>query len=512
MAVVLTPSGVGTPHPVNVDLTVAANPNCTSTPTATMCTISMALAPGSFTASFTTYDGLLNGSGNPTGHVLSANQSVPLKIVAGAANTVGVTLDGVPASVAILPAPGSALGGSQVNGFTLSKCAPQQNVTVLGVDADGNDILGAGAPAVALGSNDAAHLAVASPPPYAPNTFALSRPAIPDAHGVVQLTATVTPLAGSGAVAKVSHVNVTFNGDVCGVFTEYPVPTVHSELDSIVAGSDGALWFTECNANKIGRITTGGAFTEFPVTTTSSVPNGIAAGADGALWFAERFGNNIGRITTGGTLTEYPTVTSASHPNAITAGPDGALWFTEISANNVGQITTGATPKVTEYPVTTSNSHPFAITAGPDGALWFVEANAKKIGRITTAGTITNEFALPNSVLPDSIVTGSDGALWFVDDCAFYIGRLPANNVNPTITTYPVLTPTAYPAIVVAGPDGALWFTEAAGKIARLATDGSAETEYAVPTAFSTPQGMTVGPDGALWFTEFNGNKIGRLQ
>ncbi len=33
--------------------------------------------------------------------------------------------------------------------------------------------------------------------------------------------------------------------------TEFPIPTAAA---SIVAGPDGALWFTEYNRNKIGRI------------------------------------------------------------------------------------------------------------------------------------------------------------------------------------------------------------------------------------------------------------------
>jgi streptogramin lyase len=33
----------------------------------------------------------------------------------------------------------------------------------------------------------------------------------------------------------------------------------------ITTGPDGALWFTEQNASKIGRITTAGVITEFPL-------------------------------------------------------------------------------------------------------------------------------------------------------------------------------------------------------------------------------------------------------
>jgi virginiamycin B lyase len=42
--------------------------------------------------------------------------------------------------------------------------------------------------------------------------------------------------------------------------TEFPIPT---EANSIVAGPDGALWFTAHARNKIGQITTAGTISEF---------------------------------------------------------------------------------------------------------------------------------------------------------------------------------------------------------------------------------------------------------
>jgi streptogramin lyase len=41
------------------------------------------------------------------------------------------------------------------------------------------------------------------------------------------------------------------------------------------------------------------AITEFPIPTAASDPFGITPGPDGALWFTEEDGNKIGRITSG---------------------------------------------------------------------------------------------------------------------------------------------------------------------------------------------------------------------
>src|ERR671925_612329 len=69
----------------------------------------------------------------------------------------------------------------------------------------------------------------------------------------------------------------------------------------------------------------GAALTEYPVPTSGSQPSGITVGPDGALWFTEENKHKIGRITTSGSITEYPVPTVPSGPSEITAGPDGAL-------------------------------------------------------------------------------------------------------------------------------------------------------------------------------------------
>jgi streptogramin lyase len=45
------------------------------------------------------------------------------------------------------------------------------------------------------------------------------------------------------------------------VTNEFPIPTPNSGAYGITAGPDGALWFIENKANKIGRITTVGVVT-----------------------------------------------------------------------------------------------------------------------------------------------------------------------------------------------------------------------------------------------------------
>jgi virginiamycin B lyase len=511
-SIAITVAGRGKSLQFNRGLTTA-DPACQATAAGTQCTLMLALPPGTYAGTFVTYDGpLVNGA--PSGAVLSSDRNVPIAIAASAANTIGVTLYGVPASVTIVPATGSTMTGSVSAGFTLSKCASSQPVDVLGVDASGNYIIGPGAPSIGLESSDTSHLAVTPPAAQAQNTFALSLPSIPDAKSVVHLSLSATPSTASGASTAKSQTTVTFNGDVCGKLTEFPLG--HSVPLSIVTGPDGAMWFTEPFGNKIGRITTAGVLTnEYSVPTASSLPFGIAAGSDGALWFTEASSSKIGRITTSGSVTEIPTTTAAAQPGSIISGPDQNLWLTEGSANKIARVSTGGT--VAEFPITSANSEPAGITTGPDGNIWFTEDMGGKLGSMTLQGVAQPEIPIPGGHSPSAIVTGPGSKLWFVDCVAGLVEvYLPSTAplVPATFGTYALPAAGAQPRSVVLGPDGALWIVDGVTSAIVRVTPGPplSITEYPLPNSASGPSGIAVGPDGAIWFSESVVSQVGRLQ
>jgi streptogramin lyase len=286
---------------------------------------------------------------------------------------------------------------------------------------------------------------------------------------------------------------------------EFALPTSQSSPAYIAAGSDGNLWFTEFNGDKIGRITPSDTITEFPLPTAGADPAGIAAGPDGALWFTEFNGDKIGRITPSGTLTEF-LIPVNSNPYGIAAGPDGNLWFTEFNGDKIGRITPNGT--LTEFAVPLPNAEPVGIAVGPDGNLWFTEEAAGNIGRITPSGTFLATLTppTPNSY-PQGIAAGPDGALWFTEYGANKIGRVTSTG---TFTEFALPTTAAFPMSIAAGPDGNLWFTELDGdKIGQITSSGTI-TEFAVPTPYAEPTGIAEGPRG-LWFTEQSGGEIGQM-
>jgi virginiamycin B lyase len=292
--------------------------------------------------------------------------------------------------------------------------------------------------------------------------------------------------------------------------TEFAVPTPSSQPGGITVGPDNALWFTEENGHKIGRITTGGAITEYVIPTPNAGPSEITAGPDNALWFTE-FGANppkIGRMTTDGVVTDEYELPLGSGPDGITAGPDDAIWFTLNGTAQIGRIVPGGGPATPElYPVKAGGFRPGDITEGPDGRLWFTMSEAHRVGVIDPANPAApNDFELPLGSDPSGIAA-SGAVLWFTLHGNDMIGRV--TTAGSFLSQFPT---GGGPSGITFGQDGAVWFTETrANKIARMTTSGRI-TEYPIPTPGSEPGEIVAGPDGALWFTEFLGNKIGRVE
>jgi streptogramin lyase len=297
-------------------------------------------------------------------------------------------------------------------------------------------------------------------------------------------------------------------------FTEFIVPTpLHHPTnfgpESIVAGPDGNLWFTESDQRAIGRITTGGGITEF-VLPDNALPNAITSGPGGSLWFtAITQSDSIGRITPNGEVTFFPLPVdpglpplSSPNPRGITAGPDGNLWFVEQGSNKIGRMTTDGT--VTEYAIPTAFSEATDIVAGPDGNLWFTEANKDKIGRITPAGVIS-EFAAPMGSRPRAITSGPDARLYAVGVKVLVI--------EPSTGAVSLFRNLGGDDITV-GPDGNIWWIAGGGMCtayyAKPGTTGGGGFARG-PLGTCNPRGITAGPDGRLWFTNATANKVVRL-
>jgi virginiamycin B lyase len=296
--------------------------------------------------------------------------------------------------------------------------------------------------------------------------------------------------------------------------TEFPaLPTANAAPTGITAAADGSVWFTEKNANQLGRIDSSGALTEYAVPTAAAAPDQITASPDGNVWFTERYGRKIGRVSqAGGAIAEFAVPGTGAYPTAI-ATVGSTVWFASADAAATARLgSISLTGTITQLATGATRTSITGIVGGPDGNLWVTQVSSywgDSVARVVTSGygRFTN-YRLPNrSAGPQGITVGPDNNLWFTESGADKIG---------TVTTAGALTEFALaagskPQQIVSGPDGALWFTEkGTGNIGRLTTNGQL-SELAIATAGSQPFGLCKKQDGTLWFTEQGGNRVGEI-
>lgn len=291
------------------------------------------------------------------------------------------------------------------------------------------------------------------------------------------------------------------------------LPTANAAPTGITRSPDGSVWFTQKNANKLGRISAAGALTEYAIPTANSAPEQITASPNGYVWFTERSGRKIGRIhQSGGAIAEFRLPGYGESPTAITTRPDGTVWFASVEQPSVARLgRISAAGVITKLPSANTSAVITDLEGGPDGHLWVTRVSAQwgdSVSRVNTSGSGSwTHYKLTAGSSPQSITVGPDNKLWFTEKNANKVG---------TMTTAGALTefalgPNRGPQEIVTGPDGALWFTEKAGNAIGRITTAGAVTEYAVPTGGSQPHAILFGPDANLWFTEQNGNRIGKV-
>lgn len=287
--------------------------------------------------------------------------------------------------------------------------------------------------------------------------------------------------------------------------------------NSIVAGSDGNVWFAEQYANRIGKINPAThAISEYDLQRSSSgsttLPSSIVAGPDGNLWFAQSNGpdtyGDIGKITPSGTIKEYPVTSSVPYPHSLAFGPDGNIWYT-TGSSGIGVMDTNGN-MLHSYATASyaSSSVSRGICAGPDGNMWFADGY-NTIAKInpSTGAISTYGASLPQ---PMSLVSGPGGNVWFAGAGSFL------NKIDPNthvVTTYNIPVPprtatiSQYggPFVLGVGPDGNLWYPLPAYGVGTYNVSSGTFAEYEAHDYGSGPSGDAVGngPDGNIWFTSF---------
>jgi hypothetical protein len=390
-----------------------ASPGCSSTSAGTTCAVTFDLtacaAANCYSASIATYDAV---SCSPTctippgAHELSAAQNVVFSVRRGQNNVANLALGGIPASITATPVQPGYLQGD-AHRLQVWGAAPQK-LAIAALDADGNTIVGSGAPAISA-SPSSATLSVTSPKASGPSTvlLAATTTGLPPAvtPGSVALSVTVTPAADSGGAplaltvpVAIAHsavyvglstnaINVYYDGNTSATpnLVLAGANTTLNIISQLVVDGNGTLYVSNGVPN--------GAISEFPpgaqgdvapsVTISGAATGmylawGLALDAKSTLYVANFSANSVTEYTQGASGNVAPLVTikggatGFSEPECAALDASGTLYIANFAGVNVLEFQSGANGNATPA-VSIAGSNlkpPHCVATDGSGALY----------------------------------------------------------------------------------------------------------------------------------------------
>lgn len=379
---ITTPTGASV---LSTTFNVTATSNgCTTSSSVTTCTESFSLAPANYVASVATYDGM-DGGGNE----LSEGQQIAFTVEMGVANQISLTLYGIPHAITISGV-SRTIGGNASAGFTLYGSGTQ-DFSVTASDADGNTIVGAGAPAftVSVGSSS---IGVTQPTAGEQNEFELAQ------------SSTVYPGVTLDVAASFSDSTVCQqSGAVCSTST-----TVAALAHMVAAIASGALEIFDA------------PYSTTPTLTVTASPSPLVGPVfDGAGDIFESYYNSS--TSTSGIYVYKPPYTGSPTVVSLAAGVTvGSLFADGANRLFVGGQTTSsgsngyfaeiAPPYTSATTLTTTIECACSVVENAAGDVFAATHNACGASSCYRL----NEFAPPYTGGPTQVGRGLPGAYGYL--------------------------------------------------------------------------------------------------
>lgn len=233
------------------------------------------------------------------------------------------------------------------------------------------------------------------------------------------------PQTGAGYVGYYSPASAALRFFPLGTDSPFPM--------RIIYGGDGNIWFTEFNANKLGKLEpSSGKITLYTVPEPSSGPVGLAWDDSGRIWLSLALKERIASFNpANSTFTIFKADFPVFSPVGIAPDQSGNIWFADHGGNWIVRFNPTmstfekfptSTPPAEVYEISIPND----LKLGPDGALWFTEHGGNKIGRLDPNALTLVEFHIPTGPIATVfwLDFDSNGNVWFTEFDGNKIGRL----------------------------------------------------------------------------------------
>ena len=293
---------------------------------------------------------------------------------------------------------------------------------------------------------------------------------------------------------------------------EWDVPTENSRPHDPAVAPDGALWFTEQRANKLGRLDPQtGQMKEFPLRTPGSGPHGLVADREGNIWFTAISKGYVGKLDPKtGSVKEYPTLDPrARDPHTPVFDQRGRLWFTLEQSNFIGRLDPrSGEMRLAEVP--TQEAEPYGIVVTAQGVPYFCEFGSNKLASVDPESMTIAEYPLPDGARPRRLAVARDGSIFYSDYARGQLGRF--NPASRKVEEWPSPGGAgARPYGIAVTPDGTVWFSESGiepNTLVRFDPRTKKFSSTPIPSGGGVVRNMVAIADGKVYLAESGVNKV----
>jgi len=242
-------------------------------------------------------------------------------------------------------------------------------------------------------------------------------------------------------------------------FQQMTPPRGHYGVMSVQVASDDTIWFVEQYANYIGHyFPTTGHYQVYPLPmlsvpdpshagktlTLPSAPNELVLDAHGTVWFTEFNADALGRLDPHtGLMRHYPLSARRSVqkliPYGVTVDQEGMIWFTEVNAGRIGRLDP-VTGRIHLFTSSRPELSPMEIASDAQGNIW------------------VTSFSGPGTGGLYGLIVTPTGEIWVTVLAENVVARLDV--VAHRFIYYAIPTPGSEPLGIVTGVNHTLWFTE----------------------------------------------------
>ncbi|MDH5477657.1 MAG: hypothetical protein OEY50_04950 [Nitrospinota bacterium] len=224
-------------------------------------------------------------------------------------------------------------------------------------------------------------------------------------------------------------------------FTEYMIPTEHSQPYDVAVDSKGLVWFVEKNTGKFGYLNVQEQIKKEISVGDGADLMGIAIDDRDKVWIGDVNGNYLGRYDPDSKkIRVYPITVPVSQPGQMRFDSKGHLWVCNLHSQELGVLIFDKANKrdpekgiYASVPLPGYNAVPQALAPDKEGRIWIVDSMTNQVGYYDSEKLRWKLFEIPTAnSQPMGITVDLKGDVWFTqsDRHANKISRLIVSSIK----------------------------------------------------------------------------------